>query len=57
MREGMPVEKQLLQEDQAARLKRLEAGLKRVAEQRDILKRLLRILPSSPGAVRIHPDA
>ncbi len=36
-RYGMPAEKRLAQEDQAAKLKRLEAELKRVTEERDIL--------------------
>lgn len=38
-RYGMPAEKRLAQEDQAAKLKRLEAELKRVTEERDILKK------------------
>ena len=55
-RYGIPAEKRLAQEDQAAKLKRLEAELKRVTEERDILKkRPPRTLPSSPGEVRIHP--
>ena len=38
-RYGIPFEKRLAQEDQAAKLKRLEAELKRVTEERDILKK------------------
>ena len=38
-RYGMPAEKRLAQDDQAAKLKRLEADLKRVTEERDILKK------------------
>ena len=38
-RYGIPAEKRLVQEDQAAKLKRLEAELKRVTEERDILKK------------------
>ena len=38
-RYGIPAEKRLTQEDQAAKLKRLEAELKRVTEERDILKK------------------
>jgi len=38
-RYGMPAEKRLAQDDQAAKLKRLEAELKRVTEERDILKK------------------
>ncbi len=38
-RYGLPAEKRLEQDDQAAKLKRLEAELKRVTEERDILKK------------------
>jgi transposase len=38
-RYGIPAEKRLPQEDQAAKLKRLEAELKLVTEERDILKK------------------
>ena len=38
-RYGMPAEKRLAQEDRAAKLKRLEVELKRVTEERDILKK------------------
>ena len=38
-RYGIPAEKRLALEDQAAKLKRLEAELKRVTEERDILKK------------------
>ena len=38
-RYGIPAEKRLAQEDQATKLKRLEAELKRVTEERDILKK------------------
>ncbi len=38
-RYGIPAERRLVQEDQAAKLKRVEAELKRVTEERDILKK------------------
>jgi transposase len=38
-RYGIPAEKRLAQEDQAAKLKRLEAELKRATEERDILEK------------------
>ena len=36
---GIPAEQRLVADDQAARLKRLEAELRRVTEERDILKK------------------
>lgn len=49
-------EAQLKQEDdQQAELRRLRAELKRVTEERDILKKPLRTLPGSPAEVRLHP--
>lgn len=42
------------QGSQADEMRRLKAELKRVTEERDILKRPQRTLPSSPGEVRIH---
>jgi transposase len=41
-------------QDQGALFKRLQAQLKRVTEERDILKRPQRTLPRNPGEVRIH---
>jgi transposase len=38
-RNGIPAEKRLIQEDHAAKLKRLEAELTLVSEERDILKK------------------
>ena len=39
---------------QAAEIRRLQAELKRVSDERDILKRPPYTLPRSPGKVRIH---
>jgi transposase len=36
---GMPAEKRVQQQDQSAEIKRLQAQLKRVTEERDILKK------------------
>lgn len=36
---GIPAEQRLVQDDQVAKLKRLEAELRRVTEERDILKK------------------
>jgi len=36
---GIPAEQRLVQDDQTAKLKRLEAELRRVTEERDILKK------------------
>ena len=49
-----PVGDRLAQGSQTDELRRLKAELKRVTEERDILKRPQRTLPSSPGEVRIH---
>src|SRR5690606_25788038 len=40
--------------DQADELRRLKSELRRVTEERDILKKPRRTLPSSPGEVRLH---
>jgi len=40
---------------QAAEIRRLKAELKRVSEERDILKKPQRTLPRSHDKVRIHP--
>ncbi|SMP99274.1 Transposase and inactivated derivatives [Pseudomonas putida] len=51
-------EKQRVQEDdQQAELRRLRAELKRVTEERDILKRPPRTLPRSAAEVRPHQSA
>ena len=44
-------------DDQQAELRRLRAELKRVTEERDILKRPPRTLPRSPAEVRRHQQA
>jgi transposase len=36
---GLPAEQRLAQDDQVAKVKRLEAELRRVTEERDILKK------------------
>jgi transposase len=38
-RYGVPTEERLVKEDQAGRIKKLEAELRRVTEERDILKK------------------
>lgn len=48
-----PVERQKV-DDQQAEMKRLKAELKRITEERDILKRPPRTLPKCPGKVRLH---
>ena len=40
--------------EQNAEVRRLRAELKRVTEERDILKRPQRTLPRRPGEVRVH---
>jgi transposase-like protein len=52
--QGMLAGQRQEQVSQAEELRRLRAELKRVAEERDILKSSPRTLPSSPGEVRIH---
>lgn len=42
---------------QTEELRRLKAELKRVTEERDILKKAAATLPSSPGEVRVHRAA
>lgn len=42
--------------DQQATIKRLQSELKRVTEERDILKKPPRTLPENPSKVRIHPQ-
>lgn len=41
--------------DQQAEIRRLKAELKRVTEERDILKKPPHTLPRSPGKVCLHP--
>lgn len=53
-RYGLSAEKRLEQDDQAAKLKRLEAELKRVTEGRDILKKAAAHFAKQSGEVRIH---
>ena len=43
-------------QDQQTENRRLKAELKRVTEERDILKKAPRTLPRSPGEVRIYPE-
>lgn len=43
------------EDDQQAELRRLRAELKRVTEERDILKRPPRTLPGSPAEIRLEP--
>ena len=52
----MPVAQRQAQGAQADELRKLKTELKRVTEERDILKKQ-RTLPSSPGEVRIHRAA
>lgn len=43
--------------NQQAEIRRLKAELRRVTDERDILKRPPRTLPSCQGKVRLHPGA
>jgi len=56
-RYGIPAEERLAKEDQAGRIKKLEAELRRVTEERDILKKPRRTSRSSPGEVRLYQRA
>lgn len=49
-----PQEQRVQEEDQNAELRRLRAELKRVTEERDILKRPPRTLPRSAAEVRLY---
>ena len=42
-------------QEQSAEIRRLRNELKRVTEERDILKKPPRTLPRCPGEVRVHP--
>ena len=54
---GQSPEQRQAQSSQAEELRRLKAELRRVTEERDILKRPPRTLPSNPGEVRGHQRA
>ncbi len=56
-RYSKPQEQRQQEGDQQAELRRLRAELKRVTEERDILKRPPRTLPRSPAEVRLHQQA
>jgi transposase-like protein len=56
-RYGIPTEERLAMEDQAGRIKKLEAELLRVTEECDILKKPRRTSLSSPGEVRLYQRA
>lgn len=57
-RYSKPLEERQQDDDQHAELRRLRAELKRVTEERDILKRPLRTLPRSSAAeVRLYQAA
>ena len=51
---ALPPEERRPQACQQQELRRLKAELKRVTEERDILKRPPRSLPTSLGKVRVH---
>lgn len=51
---SQPADVQQRQQAQTEEMRRLKAELKRVTEERDILKRPQRTLPSNPGEVRVH---
>src|SRR5690606_818956 len=53
-RYSVPAEQRAERDSQADEIRRLKAELRRVTEERDILKRPPRTLPSSPGEVRVH---
>lgn len=56
-RYSKPQEERQQDDDQHAELRRLRAELKRVTEERDILKRPPRTLPRSAAEVRLYPAA
>lgn len=49
-----PQEQRVEEDDQSAEVRRLRAELKRVTEERDILKRPPRTLPRSAAEVRLY---
>ncbi len=51
---AVPPEQRKEQDDQAAKIRKLEAELRRVTEERDILKRPRRTSPKHPGEVRVY---
>lgn len=53
-RYGAPSAERQKADDQQGEMKRLKAELKRVTEERDILKRPPRTLPGCQGKVRLH---
>ena len=53
-RYGIPTEERLAKEDQARRVKKLEAELRRVTEERDVLKEPWRTSRGSLGEVRVY---
>ena len=56
-RYSKPQEQRAQEDDQQAELRRLRAELKRVTEERDILKRPPRTLPRSAAEVRLYQSA
>jgi len=48
-RYGVPTEQRLAKEDQAGRIKKLEAELRRVTEERDILKKAAAYFAKASG--------
>ncbi len=56
-RYSLPEANRIEQQGQTAEIQRLKMELKRITEERDILKRPQRTLPRSPGEVSIHREA
>ena len=56
-RYSQPDAQQQHDSSQQAEIRRLKAELRRVTDERDILKRPPRTLPSCQGKVRLHPGA
>lgn len=54
---AVPAPERQMQTSQTEELRRLKAELKRVTEERDILKKPPRTLPGSPGEVHVHQAA
>ena len=50
----VPAAERQTQATQSEEVRQLKAELRRVTEERDIPRRPLRTLPSSPGEVRVH---
>ena len=53
-RYGVPEQERLETQSQSAEIRKLKAELRRVTEERDILKKAAAYFARSPGKVRVH---